>query len=507
LTWLQDDDPFAIVGAFTQLTGPAALPPAWVFGLWMSSNEWNSEARVREEVETSLAHGIVPGVVVIEAWSDEATFYIWNDATYEPKPGAAFFRYADFKFPAHGKWPDPKGMVDWLHAQDIRLLLWQIPVLKAADGVNLQHENDRAHFLDAGYAVADPDGSPHRIRPFWFRGGEIWDVTNAEARSWWMQKRAYLVDDLGIDGFKTDGGEHLWSEFARFADGRRGDEVWNEYAKLYSQTYFDFINRRTGAAEADDRQAVTFSRAGFTGSQRSPLHWAGDENSTWDAFRHSILAGLSAGISGIPFWGWDFGGFSGEIPSAELYLRGMAMATFCPILQYHAEYNAQRKPNRDRTPWNIQARTGDERVVPTARFFVNLRHNLLPYIWQEAQYAAASGRPLMRSLQVLDAAASAFDYLFGRDLLVSPVIEADATRWPVYLPAGRWHDLWTGEPYAGQKTATVEVPINRIPVFIRHGAKIPVNLAPSRRLGDAVESVHGSTTAANQVLAAGESEH
>ena len=109
LTWFQDDDPFEIVGQFTQLTGPAVLPPAWAFGLWMSGNEWNSQARVRQEVEASLAHGIIPGALVIEAWSDERTFYIWNDAQYTPKPGYAAFRYADFTFPADGQMAGSQG--------------------------------------------------------------------------------------------------------------------------------------------------------------------------------------------------------------------------------------------------------------------------------------------------------------------------------------------------------------------------------------------------------------
>ena len=257
---------------------------------------------------------------------------------------------------------------------------------------------------------------------------------------------------------------------------------------LYSQAYFELANRGRGDSTDRHAQALTFSRAGFTGSQQAPAHWAGDENSTWDAYRHSILAGLSAGVSGIPFWGWDYGGFSGEIPSAELYLRAMAMATFCPIMQYHSEYNAHREPSHDRTPWNIQARTGDSRVVPTARFFTNLRHNLLPYIWQEAQYAAATGEPMMRSLQILEPAAGRYDYLFGRDLLVAPVVEPDIERLDVYLPAGRWHDWWTGIAYDGQQRIQVAAPIEQIPLFVRNGAQIPLHLGPSGRLGDPLEN-------------------
>src|SRR5690606_28519219 len=104
----------------------------------------------------------------------------------------------EFTFPAEGKWPDPKGMIDWLHAQDIRLLLWQVPVLKAPEGDHPQHAADRAHFEAQGFGVREPDGSFYRVRPFWFRNGYLWDVTNPAARAWWLGKRAYLLDDFGI---------------------------------------------------------------------------------------------------------------------------------------------------------------------------------------------------------------------------------------------------------------------------------------------------------------------
>lgn len=465
LDWLVEDDPLAIITRFTRKTGPAVLPPDWAFGLWMSSNEWNSQQRVMEEVRASLEHGIRPAVLVIEAWSDENTFYIWNDAQYTPRPGSEAFRYADFTFPQDGKWPDPKGMVDWLHEQGVKLLLWQIPVMKVPEGPHPQQEADRKHFEQAGFGVHDADGSLHRIRPFWFRDGYIWDPTSPAERDWWFSKRAYLLDEVGIDGFKTDGGEHMWGADTRFANGRRGDEVWNEYPRLYTEAYYDFATSR--------RQAITFSRAGFTGSQRSPLHWAGDENSTWEAYRHSIFAGLSAAVSGISFWGWDFGGFSGEIPSAELYLRAAAMATFCPVMQYHSEYNAHRRPSNDRTPWNIQQRTGDQRVIPIFRHFAELRHLLLPYILEEARHSAASGEPMMRALKLWHPQAGDYEYFFGRDLLVSPVVQPGAAHWAVYLPQGTWYDLWDRQPFSGGRQVEVPAPLDRIPVFVREGADIP----------------------------------
>jgi alpha-glucosidase (family GH31 glycosyl hydrolase) len=458
LRWFEDNDPFAIVGQFATMTGPTVLPPQWAFGLWMSGNEWNSQARIEKEVNASLEHGIQPSVMVIEAWSDENTFYIWNDAQYTPISGDKDLNYADFTFPKDGKWTDPKGMIDWLHANDIKVLLWQIPVMKKTDAPHPQQDNDRTYFEQAGFGVHEADSSLHQIRPFWFRGGYIWDVTNPAERDWWFKKRAYLLE-MGVDGFKTDGGEHLWGEDVIFAAGQ-GAEIWNEYPRHYSEAYYQFAQQNNG---------IVFSRAGFTGSQRAPLHWAGDENSTWDAFRHSILAGLSAGISGISFWGWDIAGFSGEIPTAELYLRATAMAAFCPVFQYHSEYNAHREPSNDRTPWNMQARTGDERIIPLFRHFLEARQKLMPYIWQEAQYSAATGQPMMRAAQVLYPQSSQYDYFFGRNMLVSPVIEAGAETWAVYLPEGQWKSLWTSEIFVGGRSYEIAAPLDTIPVFTRVG--------------------------------------
>lgn len=491
LEWFFGDDPVAITRQFTLRTGQPKLPPLWSFGLWMSGNEWNTQAHIEREVNASLENAIMPSVLVIEAWSDETTFYIWNDAQYTPSSGDGTLRYSDFTFPADGKWRDPKAMIDWLHANNIRLILWQIPVMKLAEGPHPQHDADRAWFEQQGFGVHEPDGSLHPVRPFWFRGGWLWDVTNPAAREWWLNKRAYLIDDLGVDGFKTDGGEHLWSTEVVFADGRTGAEVWNEYPQRYTEAYYQFATAR--------RESLTFSRAGFTGSHTSPAHWAGDENSTWDAFRHSILAGLSAAVSGISFWGWDIGGFSGEIPTAELYLRGTAMAAFCPIFQYHSEYNQHRPPTNYRTPWNIAERRNAPDVIPIFRHFTNVRHNLMPYIWQEAQHSAATGEPMMRALGLYDANAADTQYYFGRDLLVCPVTEPDATMWDVYLPDGQWHDLWTGAPFSGGQTITLTVPLDWIPVFVRDGAEIPVRLGAEGKLGDAVEL----SSEANAVLTFG----
>jgi alpha-glucosidase (family GH31 glycosyl hydrolase) len=402
---------------------------------------------------------------VIEAWSDEATFYIWNDAQYTPHPDGQPFHYSDFTFPAEGKWPDPKGMIESLHAQDIRLVLWQIPAFKQMEP-HPQHDLDTAYALSQGYCVRNPDGSAYRIRPFWFHDGYLWDPTHLAGRDWWLEQRAYLLDELGVDGFKTDGGEHLWSGDAVFANGLRADEGINLYPNLYVGAYHQFASRKRSG------QAITFSRAGFGGAQAFPCHWAGDQSSSWGECQAQLRAGLNAGLSGMPFWGFDIGGFAEEIPSAELYLRSAAMAAFSPIMQYHSDYFQHSTPSHDRSPWNMAERTGHPEVIDIYRKLARLRLRLRPYIEAEAAHAAASGEPLMRPLlldwpedplawQIED------QYCFGRALLVAPVLKEGVSQRRVYLPAGEWLDVWSGARRSGPAWVECPAPWEAIPVFQR----------------------------------------
>jgi alpha-glucosidase (family GH31 glycosyl hydrolase) len=474
--------PDAIVCSLTALTGRPAPLPAWAYGVWMSSNEWNTQARVEREVAETIRHEIPATVVVIEAWSDETTFYTWNGAEYSPGEGNHVPRLSDFTFPADGPWPDPAKMTNDLHDAGIRLLLWQIPALKVEGKPHLQHDADVAYALEQGYVLTNDDGTPFRNPFFWFNSAHIPDFTSDDAARWWMSKRQYLLEEIGIDGFKTDGGEHLAGRGLRASDGRLGDELVNAYPNLYVGAYHRF------AQEHRHGDALTFSRAGHTGAGAFPAHWAGDENSTWEAFRRSIVAGLTAGLSGVIFWGFDLAGFSDALPTAELYLRSAAAAAFVPIMQYHSEYNPSG-PSRDRTPWNIAAHTGDDRAISLFRHFARVRMNLLPYITQEAAHAAANGTPLMRPL-FLDAPDDPVvwsiedQFMFGRSLLVAPVMEEGATRRELYLPAGEWVDFWDGSTYPGEGWITVDAPWDRIPVFVRAGAVIPLRLGQDGRLGD-----------------------
>ena len=257
----------------TRRAGRQAPPPDWIYRLWMSGNEWNTQARVLEEVRRSEHEGIPVGAIVIEAWSDEETFVSFNGAQYDVHPDGSPHRLADFHFPADGPWPDPKGMVDDLHARGIRVLLWQIPLVYANRG---QARADRATMVARRYCVHRADGKPYRNRGWWFPGALLADFTNPDARRWWTEKRRYLLEELGVDGFKTDGGEHAWGTDLRYADGTHGGETNNRYPVLYGDAYH-VLMRSTGR-DADHLQPSRFhrlSRRSVPLGRRRGLHLGG----------------------------------------------------------------------------------------------------------------------------------------------------------------------------------------------------------------------------------------
>ena len=457
-------EPYEVTAAFTKLTGAIAVPPKWAFGPWMSSNSWNDQALTEAAVQRTIAEDVPASVVVIEAWSDESTFYIFNDAEYQPQPGAAAPRLDDFTF--SGRWPDPKAFVDYCHEHGVRVVLWQIPVLKKLLEPHAQGGADEQHMIDSGYAIRNADGSPYRNKGWWFTDALVIDFSNPEAGAWWFDKRRYLFDEIGIDGMKTDGGEHIWGRDLRAHDGRRGLQLYNAYPNLYVGAYHEFVQRATGG------DGVTFARAGYTGAQQYPGHWAGDEDSNWSAYQASVRAALAAGVSGVSMWSWDIGGFSGEVPPVELYLRSTAMAVFSPLMQYHSEGHGASEV-RDRTPWNIAERNGDGAALEVYRRFAQLRMRLLDLIHEDAVAMSAAGLPLMRYPALAYPAEHDFlsgdpyAYLFGRDLLVAPVMDRGMGAREVRLPPGRWVDAWSGAAFEGGRMMQASAGIDRIPVFVR----------------------------------------
>ena len=468
-----------IIQDYVGLFQKPKLPPRYAFGIWVSANHWNCEADVDRLLAELEEYRFPASVIVLEAWSDEATFYIWNGAEYKPEKSKEGFSYEDFDFSNSPYWKDPKGMIERLHEKGKKLVLWQIPVFKGMepDRTSEQLDLDKEYAIEHGLAVLNKDGTPYEIpEGNWFEGSYIPDFTNEKTREFWFRKRQYLTD-MGVDGFKTDGGEFIYSKDVIFSDGTDGEEGKNQYCQDYINAYSHFITE----------DQVLFSRAGYAGASGTPILWAGDHQSTNDELKNALRAALSSAMSGILFWSFDIGGFAGPLPSLDLYRRSTQMAVFTPVMQWHSEPDGGQfrelmpgaDGNNERSPWNVAMAYNEPEFIEEMRYWHMLREALIPYIYESAQTAVRESRPMMRPLifdyQTDRTVADIEDeYLFGDSLLVAPFMEENQTYRKVYLPEGKWHDLFTGRCYEGKKWHESDKK-SRLPVYIKADAMIPVD--------------------------------
>lgn len=468
--------PEDIIREYMGLFGPAVLPPEWTMGVWVSANRWNSQKDVDILLEKLKKYDFPASVMVLEAWSDEATFYIWNGAKYTPVPGNDNLKYDDFDF-SDSPWPDPRKMIEDVHDAGLKLLLWQVPVYKkqgADEVLNDQNDQDRADAAARKLCVMAEDGTPYTIpEGNWFAGSMVPDFTNPETVKSWFSKRQYLLD-MGVDGFKTDGGEFIYRQDVRFADGSTGREGVNRYCRDYTESYRDFVGN-TG---------TIFSRAGFAGQHTVPCHWAGDQQSQNCELASVLKAGLSAGASGMVFWGFDLAGFAGPLPSLDLYRRATQMACFCPIMQWHSEPDGGQfrelmpgaEGNNERSPWNMAESYAAPGFMEEMRYWHKLHEELRPYLWKTAQDCVRDSMPFMRPLvyewpEDQMAVNCQDEYLLGEDLLVAPLLEENAVSRKVYLPKGVWYDFFDKTEYAGGQVITAGKD-GKLPVFTRNGFDI-----------------------------------
>jgi alpha-glucosidase len=304
--------------------------------------------------------------------------------------------------------------------------------------------------------------------------GQVWpgdtvfpDFVTEAARSWWGELNAAHVRS-GLAGIWNDMNEpatgSIPSHRMRFGGGAHSHERFhNQYGLLMAMATTDGL-----LAELPDRRPFVLSRAGFAGIQRYAANWLGDNQSRWDHLWVSIPMTTGLGLSGQPFVGADVGGFAGNA-DAELFLRWMQYGVLTPFCRNHSEIG-----NVDQYAWSFG--TLVERHVREA---IRLRYRLLPYLYAAFVRSGQTGEPVQRPLVFDyqdDAAVRDVDdqYLLGRDLLVAPVIRPGTTARQVYLPAGQWYDWHSGEPAGGACFVIVPTPMDRIPVFARGGAVIPI---------------------------------
>jgi alpha-D-xyloside xylohydrolase len=424
--------PVEILDRFDRLTGRPLLPPKWAFGTWISSGFYpDTQDRVLERARTIRERGIPCDVLHLDCYWQVAGH--WSDLMWDRE-----------------NFPDPNAMLAGLTAMGFRTSLW----------INSYVSHRSPHFADIegrGYFLRRPDGSTY-VADVW-HGSQppcgIVDFTNPDATRWYQDLLRPLLHQ-GAAVFKTDFAEGVPAD-AVASNGMTGAELHNVYSLLFNDAVAATTQEVAG-------HRMVWARSSFLGGQRHSAQWGGDTNCTYPAMGSTLRGGLSHGLSGVPFWSHDAGGFCGR-PTPDLYVRWSQFAALSPLVRFHG--------TTSRLPWDFPADA--ERAAIEA---VRLRYRLMPYLYSAAVEAARTGTPMMRALLVDspdDPAAwlSDLEYRLGPDLLVAPMTDPDGRR-TVYLPEGDWVDWWTGEILPGRRFAEVRQPLDRVPLYVRRGAMIPV---------------------------------
>jgi alpha-D-xyloside xylohydrolase len=431
--------PRQILEKYTALTGRPALPPAWSFGLWLSTSFTTSydEATVEGYVTGMAERGIPLSVLHFDCfWMRE---YRWVDFEWDPRT-----------------FPDPAAMLARLHDKGLHVCVWINPYVAQASPLF-------AEAAAAGYLLRRPNGDVWQTDQ-WQPGMGIVDFTNPDAVAWYRGHLARLLDQ-GVDCFKTDFGERIPTDVV-WHDGSDPERMHNYYSLLYTRTVFELLREKRGQGEA-----VVFARSATAGCQRYPVHWGGDSLSTFESMAASLRGGLSLGLSGFGFWSHDIGGFEGT-PSPILYQRWAAFG----LLSSHSRLHGS---DSSRVPWHIT-----DMAVDVVGAFTRLKCRLMPYLYGAAAEASQRGIPMMRAMLLEfpdDPTAAPLDrqYMLGPSLLVAPVLHADG-RSGYYLPAGRWTHLITGVVAEGPRWMDDRYEVLSLPLFVRPGSVLPTGAHEDR---------------------------
>jgi alpha-glucosidase len=438
----------------TALLGRAPMVPRWALGFMQSTRHF-------DDVEDLLA---VTRTMRAKRLPCDAFIFL---STYGPGQGwNRGVGHLEFH-------PDlieePAAVIGEMRSAGFHVFGHEYPVLHA-DSPLYEEAAAKGYLLDYGY----PDQRPFGTGVVNYREGQRFiDFSQPGARRWWWEAHRPLVD-LGIDGWWLDGGEG--PPATTQLHGGPGVALHNRFDLMRHQAFAE--------GEARDRptgRAFLLCRSGGPGMQRfGAAAWSGDIDCSFATLEQQVAVGLNMAMSGVPYWGTDIGGFY-QVAAAdpELFVRWFQFGAFCPVFRAHGH------SWRDHLPWSHGPET-----EAICRRYIELRYRLLPYTYTLAWQAHRLGLPLMRPM-VLGAGADlqvwqmGSQYFWGDDLLVAPVTRAGATHWPVYLPEGTWYDFWTQLAYQGPCAVTVEAPLDRLPLFVREGAIVP--LGPIRQFeGDVV---------------------
>lgn len=424
------------VQAYTALTGRPQMPPRWAFGLWMSRAAYQNRDQMLAVAQRLRQEEIPCDVFNIDPTWMERGYY--NDIGVE---------VCNFNWNARD-WGQPEALFGEFERLGYGICLW----------INPYFSEDSPAYAEAsqkGYLVKTASGGNARLE-FDLAAGII-DLTHPEARAWWQEK---LVDLLhkGAAVFKVDFGDRV-PEDALFYNGKSGREMHNLYVHLYAQTVYEAVERVRG-------RGIVWRRPGYIGSQRYPGTWAGDTQVTWEGMAGALRGGLSAAFSGEAFWSHDIGGFVGQKPSDELYMRWAQFGLLSPFARFHG--------TTPREPWEYGGP-----ALEVVKYYARLRYALLPYLLAYGHESAETGLPLMRPLVLEYPGEPRIDavddqYLLGPDLLAAPVFVPGARSRAVYLPRGQW---WLFDRPAsglsGPGYHVIDAPLERMPLLARAGAVIP----------------------------------
>ena len=452
-----------ILDRFTAQAGRSILPPYWAFAPWKARDYHQNQAQVKEDVDRNRELGLPVSVILIDSpW--EATY---NDYKFNPK-----------------QFEDAAGMVKYIHAQGYKLVLWHTPWINVKSdppteagfaGKIAPLAENYQFAADQNLFVKNPDGSPYVGR--WWKGmGSLIDFTYPKAKQWWQDQLRQAIA-AGADGFKDDDGEGNFFGDVKFSDGSDARAMRQKYAVLYNNAVEELIQKDLKG------NGVLLARSVTVGANGIGFLWGGDNEASFSPLNGLptvVTAGLGAGLSGMPLWTADLGGYlaTPDTPNARLLERWTEYAAFSPLMEVMSSKNIG--------PWDFDANSksgdangppGSHQALDIYRKYAVLHMSLFPYRYAAAQEAAQTGMPLMRAL-VLNyqsdpqARAVRDEYLFGGDFLVAPVIDAGTER-AAYLPAGDWVNYWTGSPVAGGQVVVADAPEDVIPVWVRAGAVIP----------------------------------
>lgn len=457
--WITAGTPAHIASRYADVTGRSPMLPEWAAGFWQSKLRYRTQEELLEVAREYHRRGLPLSVIVVD-------FFHWT-------------QLGDWRFEP-SEWPDPDTMVKELESMGVRLMVSVWP------SIGVLSENYQP-MLRAGYLIASERGAPfHADWPD--RHAQVrlpvafYDATNPEARRFfWDQLRANYYE-AGIKVFWLDACEpeinpgHV--DNLRLAAGP-GAEVLNRYPVDHARGVYE------GMQEAGETEVVSLMRSAWAGSQRwGAALWSGDIPATFASLAAQVRAGLNVAVSGIPWWTSDIGGFHGGDPESpeyrELLVRWFEYGVWCPLFRLHGDREPRMPLSQEMTGGPNEVWSYGEEACEILTGILRLRERIKPYLLEQMAVAAEKGIPPMRPLWFdfpEDAEAWGVDdeYSFGPSVLVAPVTELGARSRRVYLPAGAsWADAWSGEVVSGGTWVEANAPLERIPVYLRDGAKLSV---------------------------------